>query len=96
MKGLVRSWRSALWDSSVEETEAELQEKAVFKFRAAAGLQHDKAPVIASVLWEAIKDTLCIILQSLHLLEFSDSRQGGGGHGGMKQIVSLLHADINT
>jgi hypothetical protein len=32
-----------------------------------AGLQYDKAPVRASVLKEAIIDTFCIILQSLHL-----------------------------
>jgi hypothetical protein len=67
MTGLLIRWRSALRDSSVEATEVELQEKAVLKFRAATGLQYDKVPVRASVLWEAIKDTFHIILQSLHL-----------------------------
>lgn len=46
--------------------EAELQEKAVFKFRSVASLQYFTATVRASVLWEAIKNTFCIILQSLH------------------------------
>jgi hypothetical protein len=66
MRGLLRSWRAALLDSSGEATEAELQEKAVFKFRSVASLQYYTATVRASVLWEAIKNTFCIILQSLH------------------------------